>query len=289
MLVFVDKIFLLIPFWFAIYIGRFLGFLSYICLPRYRRLTKQQVSYAFDGEKTESQIDEITRKVFRNICIMMVEGFSLPKLKKRLDDIIEVKNIERVDEVLKQGNGSVVISAHLGNWELIAMYFAQKGYPSNVIARPIYYKKYDEWVSAIRNSMDVNVIYRTESPKKVLRVLKNNELLGILADQDIDSVEGVFVDFFGKKAYTPSAPVKLAIASGAPILPMFIIRQGAGCKHTIFVEEPIIIDGHADKQKAVIENTQKWSDVVESYVRKYPEQWVWMHKRWKTRPPQEDD
>jgi KDO2-lipid IV(A) lauroyltransferase len=154
------------------------------------------------------------------------------------------------------------------------------GYSSNVIARPIYYEKYEEWISSLRKGMGVNVIYRTDSPKKLLYRLKENELVGIMPDQDIDSVEGVFVDFFGKKAYTPSAPVKIAMASGTPIIPMFIVRNGR--RHTIFVEEPIRVQKSEDKEEDVLRYTQQWSDVVESYVRRYPEQWVWMHKRWKT-------
>jgi len=199
-----------------------------------------------------------------------------------LDELIDVEGIEKIDNVLKEGRGVVAITAHLGNWELLPMYFAYKGYSSNVVARPIYYEKYDEWVSFLRKSMGVNVIYRTESPKKLLKLLKNNELVGILPDQDVDSIEGIFVDFFGQKAYTPIAPVKLAIAADCPIVPMFITRGDK--KHIISVEDPIWIEKGQDRDKTVLLYTQKWSDIVESYVERYPGQWVWMHKRWKTRP-----
>jgi len=282
MLLFVDTLFLLIPYTFALKLGRYLGKLLYIILGRYRNLSKSHLKLAFAGSKSRKEISEIAEAVFINLSMGFSEILSLPKIRHRLDELIDVEGIEKIDNVLKEGRGVVAITAHLGNWELLPMYFAYKGYPSSIVARPIYYEKYDEWVSFLRKSMGVNVIYRTESPKKLLRLLKNNELVGIVPDQDVDSIEGVFVDFFGRKAYTPIAPVRLAMAAGCPIVPIFITRGDK--KHTISVEDPIWIEKGQDRDKAVLLYTQKWSDVVESYINRYPGQWVWMHKRWKTRP-----
>lgn len=282
LLLFLDSLFLLIPYSLALGMGRFLGILCYILLGRYRRLTKEHLRFAFAGEKSEKEISEITRSVFINLGMGFAEVLSLPKIKGRLDKIIDIRGLEKFNDVLKKGKGVVAITAHLGNWELIPMYFAYLGYPSNVVARRVYYEKYDEWTSFLRSSMGVNVIYRSDSPKKLLSLLKKNELVGIMPDQDIDSIEGIFVDFFGKKTYTPSAPVKLALAANAPILPIFIVRNNR--RHTIFVDEPIVVERGQDKESAVLKYTQKWSDVFESYIRKYPGQWVWMHRRWKTKP-----
>jgi Kdo2-lipid IVA lauroyltransferase/acyltransferase len=247
----------------------------------YRRLACAHLRFAFNGSLTEDKIKSIAESVFINLGMGLAEILSLPKIKNKLDNIITISGMEKIDNVLSKGNGAIVLSAHFGNWELIAMYFAGKGYPSNVVARPIYYEKYNEWVSFLRNSMGVNVVYRTDSPKKLIRLLKDGQLLGIVADQDIDSIEGVFIRFFGKEAYTPSAPVKLSSSVNTPITPMFIVRNGL--KHHIYVEDPIVVD-KSSSENWVEEYTQKWSDVVESYIKKYPEQWVWMHKRWKTLP-----
>ena len=105
-------------------------------------------------------------------------------------------------------------------------------------------------------------------------------MVGILPDQDIDSVEGVFINFFNRRAYTPAGPVLLSMVSGAPIIPIFCVRQNG--KHKFIVEEPIQLEITGDKEKDILVNTQKWSDVTERYIRQYPEQWVWMHRRWKT-------
>ena len=160
------------------------------------------------------------------------------------------------------------------------MYFASRGYSANVVARPVYYDKFNEWISFLRSSMGVNVIFRTDSPKRILKLLKENKIVGLVADQDVDSIEGVFIDFFNHKAYTPSAPVKIAMATGTPIVPMVIIRNKN--RHKIIVGDPIRVSRDKDNEAAVVEYTQQWSDILESYIRRYPEQWVWMHRRWKT-------
>lgn len=282
LLLFLDSIFVLIPYNLALDLGKFFGCLSYILLRRYRRLTKEHLRFAFANSKSEKDISKIARSVFINLGMGFIEILSLPKTRSRLDSIIDVKGGDNLDRVLKEGKGAIVISGHFGNWELISPYFASRGYPANVVARPVYYEKYNEWILFLRKSMGVNVILRTDSPKSLLVLLKKNELLGILPDQDIDSIEGVFIDFFGKKAYTPVAPVKLALAAGAPIVPIFIIRNKK--RHTVVVEEPIRVENRQDKEDTILLYTQKWSNLVEYYIRRYPEQWVWMHRRWKTQP-----
>lgn len=283
LLLFIDKLFLLIPYHVSIRFSRFCSKVVYIVLGKYRRLTKEHLRFAFGDTKTEKEISKIARKVFINLGLSLIEILSLPKIKNRLSSMIDIKDIKKIDDLLAKGKGAVAVTAHLGNWELIPIAFALRGYPANVIARPIYYEKYNEWITFLRSSMGVNVIYRTGSPKEVLRLLNKNELVGIAPDQDIDSVDGIFVDFFGKKTHTPTGPVKIAMAAGSPIVPVFIVRNGR--KHTIYIEDPIVIENVDDKSAAVKEYTQKWSNAVESYVRKYPEQWVWMHKRWKTKLP----
>jgi len=277
-----DTTFCLIPYRIALWIGKGIGLFGYLASSRYRMLTKHHIRTAFANELDEKEITRIARQVYMNLGMGLTEILSLPKIKKSLDRLIEIKGLETFDKALEEGKGVIAVTGHVGNWELLPMYFAYRGYSANVVARPIYYEKYNEWVMLLRRNMGVNVVFRNDSPKKILRLLKENKLVGIVADQDIDSIEGVFVDFFGNKAYTPSAPVKLAMASGAPIIPVFILRNKKG--HVIIVEEPIKVKEQEDKQKAVADYTQKWSDVLQSYIRRHPEQWVWMHKRWKTRP-----
>jgi len=282
LLLFINKVFFILPLDFALVIGRFGGVLAYLFLPRYPKITRENLKAAFEGEKSLSEINRIAIGVFQNLGMNAAEVLSTPKIKRHLDKKIYAEGFKNLNDALAKGKGAIIISPHLGNWELLPVYFVAKGYPSSIIVRRVYYEKYNEWVTFLRKSSGANIIFRDESPRKVLEALKNNQLLGVMPDQDIDSVGGVFVNFFNRPAYTPVAPVLLAMKMDCPILLCFIIRENA--RHRIVVEAPIKLMVSDNRQEDIVKNTQLWSDIVESYIRKYPEQWVWMHRRWKTRP-----
>ncbi|MBN1405493.1 MAG: lysophospholipid acyltransferase family protein [Candidatus Omnitrophica bacterium] len=281
LLLVVDKIILSFPVDFAIAIGRYFGILAYFILPKFSKIAKENLKNAFP-DKTPAEINRITMGVFRNLGMNAAEVLSISKIKKQALRRIYSTGFDKIDKALEKGKGAIILSAHFGNWELLPVYFVAKGYPSNVVARHIYYEKYDEWVSLLRKTTGVNIIFRDESPRKIVEALKSNELLGIMPDQDIDSIEGVFVKFFKRPAYTPTAPVALSAKIGSPILPCFIIRERN--RHKIIIEDPVNLKSTGNEERDITENTQAWSDVIESYIKKYPEHWVWMHKRWKTRP-----
>ena len=277
----VAFIFTIIPLKIALTIASGFGTIVFYLLPKYRNLTIDNLRSAFGNEKSEDELKEIAKRVFQNLGKNAVELVNLPKLsKEQVRKYVRIANRERLDKAYEKGRGVIVLTAHLGSWELMAAALRDYDCPGVTIGRRIYFKKYDEYLNAIRKSHDVEVIYRDDSPRKMLKTLKQNWIVGIVADQDVDSVEGVFVNFFGRQAYTPAGPVGLARASGAVLLPVFIIRGDRG--HTLFVDEPIELRDTGDKETDLIYNTQKWSNVVESYVCKYPDQWVWMHRRWKT-------
>ncbi|MFH0731993.1 MAG: lysophospholipid acyltransferase family protein [Candidatus Omnitrophota bacterium] len=277
-----HKLVLLMPLELALITGKLMGRLAYLFLPVYSRRAKEHLKAAFEKERSVTQINKIAKHVFQNLGMSIAEIFCLRRMKRRLAKRIYGQGFEKIDAALKNGKGAIILSAHFGNWELLPLYFIPNGYPSNVIARRVYYEKYDVWMELLRKNTGVNVIYRDESPRKILDVLKKNELLGIMPDQDIDSVEGVFVNFFGKPTYTPTAPVALAMKVGCPMLPCFIIREGK--RHRIVVEDAVDIQVTDNKENDIAQNTQRWTTLLESYIRRYPEQWVWLHKRWKTRP-----
>lgn len=247
-----------------------------------RRQTLENLRNAFP-EKSDAEIERIAKGVFTNLCKNGVEWVSVRKLNKENIDLwVKSEGLDKIGRVLSKGKGGIVLSSHFGNWELLHVYFPLKGYHGTTIARRLYFDKYDQFLSSVRASKGVSVIYRGESPKKLLRLLKQNKLIGILADQDMDSVEGIFVDFFGKPAYTPKAPVAFSLASGAPLIPCLVIREGG--RHRLVIEDPIEMEEKSTKDETIRFNTERWSRLMESYVRKYPEQWVWMHRRWKTKP-----
>ena len=273
----------LLPIRVASAVAAFFGKCAFFVLPAHRNIAIDNLTHAFGAEKTPGQIRCIARKVFENLGKNAAELINFPKInKKNIDRFIKIEGIDNVDSSFAKGKGTIILASHFGNWELLGLTFRVKGYPGSTIGRKIYFYKYDNWLNHLRREQDTNVIYRDESPRKMLKVLKDNKILGIVADQDVDSVEGVFVNFFGRPAFTPVGPVVLARATGASLVPTFVIRDRSG-HHRFIIEKPIELVDTGNKEADLVTNTQKWSDAIESYIKKYPEQWVWMHRRWKTK------
>lgn len=259
------------------------GWCAYYILRRERRRTLQNLAIAY-GEKSNGWRARIARAVFVNMGRNMAEITLFPRLdRERLLGMVTMDGKEIVDRVLEKGKGIIIITGHIGNWELIPAYFVTgRGYTGGVVARRIYYEKYDRILRALRISKGYRVFYRDESPREILKALRNNEVVGILADQDVRKLKGVFVDFFGIAAYTPAAPVLIAMKSGASLVPARIVREGS--RHRIIVDEPIELRITGDAEGDLVYNTRQWSRRIEGYIRERPDQWVWMHRRWKTRP-----
>jgi KDO2-lipid IV(A) lauroyltransferase len=274
--------FYLLPLSVGLFAARIFGSAAYWLLPRYRNAALANLREAFAGGKTEAEIRSIARRVFENLAMVAVEMVRFPHINGRnIGRYIWFEGLEIFDRSFKEGRGTIVLTGHFGNWELLAMAIRVKGYPGVAVGRKIYFHKYDEYLNRLRGIHDVNVIDREGSIRSFLRVLRSNRIVGILADQDVDSVDGVFVNFFGKPAYTPIGPVALARVAGSPIIPTFIVREGL--HHRFIVNEPVRLVDTGDAAKDMVTNTQAWSDVLESFIRRYPDHWVWMHRRWKTK------
>ncbi len=272
----------LVPIGAALAAAGLLGRIGFRLLGKYRDLTIDNLRSAFP-EKSRLEIKRIAVKVFENLGKTAVEFVNFPKINKsNMDRFVRIENVGRLDDELKKGKGVIVLTAHFGNWEMLALTLKVKGYPGSAVGRRLYFHKYDQYLNYLRRINNVNIIYRDQSPRSILKVLKAGGIIGMLADQDVDSVEGVFVDFFGRPAYTPIGPAALAMSSGAAILPAFIIRRAG--RHILMIDRPIETANTGDREADLLTNTRRWSNVVESYIKRYPDQWVWMHRRWKTRP-----
>ncbi|MBI4358827.1 MAG: lysophospholipid acyltransferase family protein [Candidatus Omnitrophica bacterium] len=278
----IRHIVLVLPRWLNLAIARALGFATFWVLPKERAKTVRHLKEAFGDEKTESELRKIGEKVFIHLTQSAIDVLCFPRLnRKRVERLVDLEGgTERLDRALARGNGVIALTGHIGNWELLASYFRFLGYPGRLVGRRIYYERFDQVLVSLRKSALVSTLYRDESPRQVLAELRANHVVGMSADQDIDSVEGVFVPFFGKWAWTPTGPAKIALASGAAIVPAFMLHDRN--RYRLFIEEPIWPVESVSKEKAIGMMTEAWSRVVESYIRRYPDQWVWMHRRWKT-------
>ena len=269
----------------ALVLGRFFGQLAYYGVSRHRKRTLDNLRRVFGKGKSEAEIRSLAKQVFEHLAMTSVEVLQFPKLDpEKAAKLADAEEAFRVyDELLREGKGVISVTAHIGNWELLAGIVCMKGYQGGVIARRIYYEPYNEWIVRLRKSIKVSTIYRDQSSREILEILKRNEIVGILPDQDIDSLSGIFVNFFGRPAYTPVGPVKLALVGGAPIVSNFLIRKSDG-RYRLVVGEVIRPMVKTTREAAVREATEQWMQSFEKVIREYPEQWAWMHNRWKTQP-----
>ncbi|HCM41936.1 MAG TPA: hypothetical protein DIS66_01280 [Candidatus Omnitrophica bacterium] len=263
-----------------------LGTFVYLILPKHRNEVIRNLTTAFGKEKSSAGISQLAQGVFQNLAQTGFEVLQFPKWKKYpLEEIIEFGNAaDRYGTLLAEGKGLITITSHIGNWELLGGIPSMKGFKSKAIARRLRYPRFQSWVESLRHSIGVELIYRDDSPKKIFQCLKSGEALGLLPDQDIAGLKGVFVDFFGKPAHTSIAPVKLSLTTGAPIACVFLVRLPKNKYKIIFkdVIRPIIENSEAE---ALQKYTALWMRDIEDVIRQYPDQWGWMHNRWKTQPP----
>lgn len=273
----------LIPRRISIAVSDLLGKNAFRFLEKYRSITLSNLNDVFGEDILENK--RIAKDVFRNIAKNGADWirFLSCNAKNVSKLVTEVEGLENLDQALARGKGVILLASHFGNWELLSIYLYSNGYSGSIVAKRIYFEKYDKLINQLRRKFGANIVYRDDSPKKLLRILKSGGMLGILADQDVDSIEGTFVDFFGKPAHTPVAPVKIGMVTGASLVPAFMIRKSDNT-YKLSVEKPIELVAGENKEESIKKYTQAWTDVLEKYVKRYPEQWVWMHSRWKTQP-----
>ncbi len=268
-------------------IGIIIGDIARMVDKRHRVVARKNLRMAFGGQKSEAEINQIIKEVFRNIGQTATEFFQIPALTyEKARAIITPEFRERLDDCLRAGKGIVLVASHFGNWELMAAAGAVAGYKISAVVRPLDDPVLEEIVQETRESSGLRIIPRRISALAAVRRLKQNEIVGILADQNTRK-QNVFVDFFGIKTATTPGPALLALRTGAILLPVFMMREGPG-KHRLIVEKPIAVVRSGDEESDVVATTQKCADILEEYVRRFPSQWLWVHRRWRTRPPGEE-
>lgn len=262
--------------------GRLLGYLAYAVLPRYRRLTFEHLRFALGPRASLDTQRRIARGVFVNLGQSFMEWQVVDRLSpERIRGLVDVHGAHHLREAIAQGRGVIALSAHFGNWELLAIAISCLGFRGSNLARRLRYPEYEQFLRSMRLHKGIPTLAR-DSVKDIVHALRDNQIIGMMPDQDMDSLDGVFVDFFGHPAYTPVGPAALSLMTGAPIVPCFIIRDGR--RFRVEIEEPITLPHRGDRAQDLLQMTETWTRVVESYIRRHPTQWVWMHRRWKTQP-----
>jgi len=259
--------------------------LAYIFAVKQRKIALDSLSIAFGKEKTPQEIEKIAKDCFTYIAKSAVELMFFFDKPHVLSDLVEIHGRQNLDKALACGRGVILVSAHFGNFPLLLGRLAVDGYKAAGIMRPMRDAKIEKIFLEKREKFGVRTIYsqpRNECVNNTIAALRNNELVFIPIDQNFGT-GGVFVNFFGEKAATATGPVVLAQRTKAALIPCFIIRQPEDKHKIIFEAELELIEGK-DSQDSILINIQRLTDIIESYIRKYPAEWGWIHRRWKSKP-----
>ncbi|NIM97628.1 MAG: hypothetical protein GTO24_05950 [candidate division Zixibacteria bacterium] len=268
----------------AISVGGGLGKLAFVLIHDARRRTLSHLSQAFGDQKNKKELRELGSKVFENVGKNVADAVRLRKMKwEDIDRIVEIEGLEHFDRAYKLGQGVIALTGHIGNFELLAAWFSLRAYSVSVIGRELYDSRLDRLLVENRESVGLENIPTSAGVKPIIRALKEGRALGVLADQDSTRVRGAYVNFFGKPARAPVGPILIPYKTGSPIIPMAIVRKGKN-RYKIIVKPRVELALSDDREKDVLAVTQKCTQVLESIIREYPDQWLWMHDRWKSRP-----
>jgi KDO2-lipid IV(A) lauroyltransferase len=270
----------LLPEKFSLWVGRQLGNVMYYLDVEHRKVAIQNLHIAFGQEKSEEEIRFIAKKNFQNLGMTAVEFFRIPRMDvENFKKNLIVEGLDKAIELLKRKGGILLLVSHFGNWELMGLMSKVIGNPIMVIAKPMKNRYIDRFITEIRKEAGLEVIPPEKASRKVIRALSENRAVGILIDQRAKRSEGVWADFFGRKAPTTPGLALLALKTGAPVLPVFMIRNGFQ-KHRLLIKEPLELIHIGNVKKDVEANTQLINHTLESMIRQYPDQWFWVHRRW---------
>lgn len=250
-----------------------------LCVPRLRRVALRNLELA--GYK-ESERKRIADGVFRSLARSFDTFLNFPSFTRiNIHQIIRYEGLENFTKAQARGKGVLVATAHFGNWELSAFSHALMTAPMHIVVRPLDHPRIDAWVERRRSLSGNTIIRKKEAAREILRALHGGDAVGVLIDQNVVPAEGVFIDFFGRKACAGTAFVKFAHHSGAAVVPGFALWSDAESRYVLHFCPEVAMTGD------VQQDTQRVHSVLESYIRQYPDQWLWIHRRWKTRPPGE--
>jgi KDO2-lipid IV(A) lauroyltransferase len=253
--------------------------------PRLRAVADRNLAMALPA-LSGAQRRETIAGVYRSLTRLLVECAHFPSLTPdRVDRLVAFDGLENYKAALAEKRGVIFLTAHLGAWELGAFAHGLKGYRLNVVYRALDNPLLNRLVNRYRSLGGNALTEKHESARSVLAALARNETVGILADQNTLPEEGVFVDFFGIPACTTAGIARIALHSGASIVPAFCVWEESRKKFRIFYEPALNLQTTDDPDRDIRMATQQMAAVIERAVRAYPDQWLWIHRRWKTRPP----
>jgi len=260
--------------------GAAIGSLAYALITSRRRIAYDNLKKAMGRALSEQEIRSIVRRVFKNIGRTFVEFARFGKIKLEGTRKITVSDgLEYLQKVHDEGKGALIVTAHFGNWELLGSWVAACGYPMDFLVGSQHNQRVDNLLNDFRREMGVGIIPLKTSIRGVFKCLRANRFAGLVSDQHAPS-GGVTVDFFGRKAATPKGPAAIALKAGCPLIPI-LLRRERHDRHVVMTGEPIYPPHSGDDDKDIETMTIAYTKFFEDGIRKYPDQWMWTHRRWK--------
>jgi KDO2-lipid IV(A) lauroyltransferase len=240
-------------------------------------------------EKPEEERRTILRGVYRSLGWEIGEFCKMSRYSAaEASKFIRYDGLENYLEARGRGRGVLVLTGHLGAWELSSFYHSLMGYPMSLVIRRLDNPLVDGFVNRIRCLHGNRVIHKDDFARGLLTSMQRGETVGILMDTNMTPPQGVFVPFFGVQACTASGLARVALHSGAAVLPGFLVWEAAEQRYVLRFGEELALIRTGEVAKDIVENTALFTATIETYVRRYPEQWLWVHRRWKTRPEGEE-
>jgi Kdo2-lipid IVA lauroyltransferase/acyltransferase len=267
--------------------GGLAGWATYLLLlasPRLRKTAQFNLQLAF-ADWPPARRRQVLRKMSRNLGRMAAEFARFPAYtRKNIERVVVLDGHENFLAGKSRGKGVIYLTGHIGAWELSSFAHALYGFPLHYMARPLDNGPLDRMVNHYRGLSGNRPIFKNEAARGMLRILKSGETIGILADQNTMPEEGVFVDFFGTPACTTTGIARVALHTDAAVVPGYAFWDENLRKYRLRFEPPVELIRTGDTEADITENTRLFTKVIEEIIRQYPDQWVWVHARWKTRP-----
>jgi Kdo2-lipid IVA lauroyltransferase/acyltransferase len=264
--------------------GMALGLLIYVLHRRLRRVGLRNLEIAFP-EKSKRERKKILRALFIGLGRQLAEFCMFPGYtKENVSQVIVYEGIENFEAASARGKGVIFLTAHLGGWELSSFMHSLHGHPMHIVVRKLDNPYVDRLVTRLRTLHGNTVFDKDDYARGLLAALRSGETVGILMDTNMTPPQGIFVDFFGVPACTASGLARVALKTDAAVLPGFAVWDPELGKYRLLMAPALTLIRSADNEADIRANTALFNQVLESYIRKYPEQWLWVHRRWKTRP-----
>ena len=269
----------LLPASFCEWLGRMLGELTWHCVPKKRRLmARGNVMRCLEVDEREAE--RIARASWVRFGPMIMEVMRFPKLKDHFSDFVEIEGGEYLKDGLKLGRGAVIATSHSGNWELMGGALSKAGFPIVGVAMRQKEAGFDRFINEYRRMIGMHITYK-DNVREMFDMLKQGWSIGLLMDQDSSIRDGIIFDWFGQPTNFVQGPATLARYRNAPIFPGYITRTPEG-RHKIIIYPPIFVEKTKDKSDDIRRTMIAISKVLEEHIRKYPEEWFWLHERWKS-------